>query len=233
MEALAERVSVTDAAAGLWALMRRKSAREIAAVRKACRLVNIAIDGIGDARRAGAGVTGAVLAGEQAANRAGAQDIRTLFSIDGGWTLRPFEMLVDQPVEPLQVYVAVRRLNYWAEGFAVLSDRPSTIVRKAARALRSGLRAINPDAPVGDAGRTIAQATSPDRIHPVTASAFANAIGLALEEPPHTDTGKKFETGEVYSVRAGITDCEKNHGIVSAMVAVTDRGHDVLWMRDY
>jgi hypothetical protein len=233
LDALAERVGVTEATAEVWALMRRKSAREIDAVREGCRLVSIAIDAIDDARRAGAGVTGAVLAGEQAANRAGAQDIRTLFSSDGGWTLRPFEVLVNQPADPLQVYVAVRRFNYWAEGFAMLSDRPSAIIGKAARALRSGLGAIKPDAPVGLAERTIAQAVAPDRVHPVTAGAFANAVGLALQEAPYTDAGKQFEAGEVYSVRAGITDCAKDHAIVSAMVAVTDRGHESLWMRNY
>ncbi len=45
---------------------------------------------IADAKRAGAGVTAAILAGERAANVAGAQDVRTLFSLNGGRTLQPF-----------------------------------------------------------------------------------------------------------------------------------------------
>ena len=38
-----------------------------------------------------------------------------------------------------------------------------------------------------------------------------------------------FETGEIYSVKVGITDGTGEHAIVSAMIRVRDDGNDVLW----
>ncbi len=38
-----------------------------------------------------------------------------------------------------------------------------------------------------------------------------------------------FEPGEVYSVRAGLTDGAEQHAILSAMIAVRDDGTEVLW----
>ena len=38
-----------------------------------------------------------------------------------------------------------------------------------------------------------------------------------------------FEPGEVYSVRAGLTDGADQHAILSAMIAVRDDGTEVLW----
>jgi hypothetical protein len=113
-----------DKTAELWRLMGRKSARELAAQRATCAALDATVTAMRVAQGAGADVTAAVLAGEQAANRQGAQEVRTLFSLDGGRTLRPFDTLVERAVDPLQVYVAVRKLGYWAEGFTVLTASP-------------------------------------------------------------------------------------------------------------
>ena len=102
---------IEDKTADLAALMRRKSAHEIAAIRAACATLAAAMTAIGDAKRTGAGVTAAVLAGEHAAHRRGAQDVRTLFSLDDGCSLRPLDTPVERVVDPLQVYVAVRLLG--------------------------------------------------------------------------------------------------------------------------
>jgi hypothetical protein len=37
-----------------------------------------------------------------------------------------------------------------------------------------------------------------------------------------------FAAGEVYTVRVGLRDADRS-AIVSAMVAITEDGHDVLW----
>ena len=55
-------------------------------------------------------------------------------------------------------------------------------------------------------GESIAAAIAPFQAHPVTVRAFAQRMGLALEEPPYTDVGETFEAGEVYSLRVGATD---------------------------
>jgi hypothetical protein len=63
----------------------------------------------------------------------------------------------------------------------------------------------------------------------VTERAFAAPIGLALEEPPYTAVPEVFEAGEVYSLRIGLTDGADQHAIVSAMIAVGEKGNEMLW----
>jgi hypothetical protein len=213
-----------DATAQVLSLMRRKSPAEIAAIRDACAILQTSITAIAKAARGNAGVTTAVLAGEHAAIAHGAQDVRTLFSIDGGRTLRPFEALDERPADPLQVYVAVRRLNYWAEGFAVVSRGPEPAASLATLLLDNALAAIRPGVPLEQLAKILAVG-APYRAHPVTEGALANCIGLALEGSPDA----VFASGEVYTVRAGLTDGASANAIVSAMVAVRDGGNDVLW----
>ena len=213
-----------DATAQVWTLMRRKSPAELAAIRDACGILNEAMAAIRQSVRAGHPTQTCVLAGERAAIEAGAQDVRTLFSLDGGRTLRPFETLDDRRADPLQVYVAGRRLNYWAEGFACISRGPEPAASLAALLLDNALSAIRPGVPLAQLSRILAVG-APYRVHPVTEGAHANSIGLALEGPPDA----VFEAGEVYSVRAGLTDDADAHAIVSAMIAVRDGGNDVLW----
>ncbi len=161
----------------------------------------------------------------------GAQDVRTLFSLDGGRTLRPFEVPVERAVDPLQVYVAVRQHGYWAEGFAAVTTRcRPRCVREAARGAASAVAMIGPASAAPTSARAIAEAIRPMQPHPVTAHVHGNAIGLALEEHPliAAESEDSFEAGDVYSLRVGVTD-ERDAAIVSAMVAVHEKGCDVLW----
>jgi hypothetical protein len=171
-----------------------------------------------------------VLAGEHAAHRGGAQDVRTLFSLDGGRTLRPFDTSVEQTVDPLQVYVAVRRFGYWADGFAVVTPSPPACVRGAGDVLRYAIDMIRPGRRCGDVGRAVTEAVQPFLPHPVVARVQGNAIGLALEEQPLIAAGSDdtFEAGGVYSLRVGLCD-ERDSAIVSAVVAVNEFDSDVLW----
>jgi hypothetical protein len=66
--------------------------------------------------------------------------------------------------------------------------------------------------------RLIADAMQPYQVHPVIARAFAQRMGLALEEPPYTDVGETFEEGEVYSIRIGATDGSNGGMICSTMI---------------
>jgi Xaa-Pro aminopeptidase len=217
-----------DKTAELRRLMGRKSASELAAQRETCAALDAAVAAMRAAQRSGAGVTAAVLAGEQAANRRGAQEVRTLFSLDRGRTLRPFETLVERAVDPLQVYVAVRQLGYWAEGFAVLTASPHPCAERADAVLRSGITRMQAGERCSEPARSITQAGHP--LHPVTARVVGNAIDLTLEEHPLIAAGceDRIEAGGVYSLRAGLSD-ERGHGIISAMVAVHEHGNEVLW----
>jgi Xaa-Pro aminopeptidase len=222
--------AIADKTSDLWALMRRKSARELAAVRDACATLDAAVTAIGKAQRAGAGATDAILAGEHAAHERGAQDVRTLFSLDGGRTLRPFDTPAERRVDPLQVYVAVRQHGYWAEGFAVLTGSPTARVAQAAEVLASAVAMIEPGRRCADVARAIVDGIGPLRPHPVTARVQGNAIGLALEEHPlvTAESEDTFEAGGIYTVRVGVAG-ESDGAIVSAMVAVHEHGYDVLW----
>jgi Xaa-Pro aminopeptidase len=221
---------IEDGTAGLRARMRRKSARELALLREACATLAAALAAIEAAHASGTSATAAILAGERAANRRGAQDVRTLFSRDGGRTLRPFETTAEHVVDPLQVYVAVRQFGYWAEGFAVLATSPHASAQRAGDVLRAGIAGMQAGTRCADVARSIAQAVHPLHLHPVTAGVAGNAIGLALEEHPLIATAceAELEAGGVYSLRAGLSD-GRDHAIVSAMVAVHARGNEVLW----
>ena len=222
--------TIADKTADLRTLMRRKSARELGAIQEACATLDAAVAAMNEAQRSGANATAAVLAGEHAAHRSGAQDVRTLFSLDGGRTLRPFETPVERAVDPLQVYVAVRRFGYWAEGFAVVTASPNPYVEGADEVLQYAVEMIRPGARCSDVARSITEAIQPFHPHPITQQMQGNAIGLALEEHPLIAEGSEdvFEAGGVYSLRVGLAD-ERAHAIVSTMVAVNEYGCKVLW----
>jgi len=222
--------TIADKTADLRTLMRRKSARELGAIQEACATLDAAVAAMNEAQRSGANATAAVLAGEHAAHRSGAQDVRTLFSLDEGRTLRPFETPVERAVDPLQVYVAVRRFGYWAEGFAVVTASPNPYVEGADEVLQYAIEMIKPGARCSDVGRSITEAIQPFHPHPITQQVQGNAIGLALEEHPLIAEGSEdvFEAGGVYSLRVGLAD-ERAHAIVSTMVAVNEYGCKVLW----
>ena len=155
--------------------------------------------------------------------------MRTLFSVNGGRTLQPFTTPVDRQVDPLQFYVAVRRFNYWTEGFYITSERRQPAFAKAHELLRLALSTIKAGTRTADVAQLIAAGMRPYRCHPVTERAFASRIGLALEEPPHTKIGATFEPWEFCSIRVGVTDDAQNHAIVSAVIRVRDDGTDVFW----
>ena len=220
---------VQDTTQQLWTLMRRTSSYELLAIRETSLALTAAMQAITGARRTGAGPATAVLAGERAASARGAQDVRTLYSVNGGRTLQPFTTGEDIAVDPLQVYVAVRRFNYWAEGFAVMTERKLPALDKANEVLKLALGGISTGAATAAVSKLIAAAVRPYRCHPVTERSFANVIGPALEESPHTDPTARFEAGEIYTVKVGVTDNAQSHAIVSAMVRVRDDGAEVLW----
>ena len=86
-EALGGAEATTDATSHVWSQMRRKSRYELNAIDAAVEATGVARKAMREALMAGGSVTHVVSAGERAANGAGAQDVRTLFSPDGRRTL--------------------------------------------------------------------------------------------------------------------------------------------------
>jgi Xaa-Pro aminopeptidase len=226
MEAAGSGEAVQDATEHVWNAMRRKSPAELAAIREATAVIDTARAVMLTTLKSGGTVTEVISAGELAANAAGAQDVRTLFSLDGGRTLRPFVGRRSERTDPLLLYIAVRKFNYWADRFLVLSlqGEPSPVQEKAQAVLGAVIEAIRPGTPATEIEIFIADSLAPYQPHPLTAHNFAQRIGLALHEPPRTDIGAIFEEGEVYSVRVGATDGEREYAICSEMLACSRQG---------
>lgn len=229
--ALGAAFAIDDATSALQTQMLRKNSRELAAIREACAGLDRAVAALREAHKLGAGVTACVLAAEHAAQRGGAQDARALFSLDGGRTLRPFDVSVEQGVEPLQVYLAVRHAGYWAEGFVRASNSPDPLYEQAARVLTAMISSAKP----GVTGRALASVATAARgallAHPMTEHVLGNSIGLALEELPLLEAASEawLEPGTVYSLRAGVLEAQGRGAMASAMLRMTEHGNEVLW----
>lgn len=191
--------------------MRRTSAHEREAIRRACAILNDAVTALVAAKRHGRHATDAILAAEHVAHSRGAQDVRSLFGRD----LRPFEVPVSGGIE--QAYLAVRDAGYWAEAFVILADTPAS--RAAQAALDAAIGRVAPGVRKAEFEAELSRqlgALSPASLPAVS------SMGLSLGTPASAD--EVFAAGEVVSIRAGAEGA-----IVSAMVAVGDRGADVLW----
>jgi hypothetical protein len=225
-EALGGTEATTDATSHVWSQMRRKSRYELAAIDAAVKATGVARKAMRDALMAGGGVTDVILAGERAANGAGAQDVRTLFSLDGGRTLRPFFVSVEQQVDPLLAYLAIRRFNYWAECFPMFTTRPepTRLHEKAWDAMGSAVSGIKAGVGTQEIAQLIAAAMQPYQAHPVTASAVVQRMGVGLDEPPYSNAGASFEADEVYSLRIGAVDGARASMICSRMFVVQADG---------
>ena len=217
--------TLADGAEDLRTQMLRKSEREVAIVREACAMLDMSAAEFRRAHAAGAGITDALLAAEHVAQESGAQDVRSLFSQDGGRTLRPFDVPVAAKADPPQAYIAVRHAGYWAEGFVRAATKADTLGDRAAAALNAMLAAARP----GASCRLLAQASVDASPHPIATPVFGNGIGLSLEEAPilSTASAATLTAGAVYSLRAGVLDGAG--AIASAMLRVTDGDNEVLW----
>jgi hypothetical protein len=227
-EAIGTGDAAQDATAQVWGQMSRKSSREVAALRQAYAAMSAGEAEMIETFESGAGVSAIVSAGEQEAYAKGAQDVRTLFSLDGGKTYRPFFTSIDQVIDPLNIYMAVRRFNYWVECFILMSNQRGRdpVLDKALHAKDSISKLIQVGTAAREIEQAIADAIRPYRVHPLTARAFAQRLGLALDERPYTDIGPTFEDGEVYSLRFGVTDGKTRHHIVEELMQVREGGND-------
>ena len=214
--------------------MRRKSVRELTLVREACASLEATFAAMRGAQAAGRGMTDVVVAGEQAAWRRGAQDVRTLFGRNGG--LLPFVVPDNAPADPLQIYAAVRHDGYWAEGFDVLSGATPDPIESARAALTKAVAMVRPAVLLRAVAESLWDSIRPSSTYPLTYRGFGRHMGLSLQEPdclhrwiwqtfPPAPNLQTFAVDEVYSVRAGL----EGEGIVSTMVLITESGHEVLW----
>jgi Xaa-Pro aminopeptidase len=229
--ALGAGLQVVNGDAALQVRMRKKSPRELRMIREACVTLDAAVAALHDAVRDGRSVTDCILCAEHAALQRGTQDVRSLFSLDGGRTLRPFDIPIAQHCDPLEVYLAVRHDGYWADGF-VRSAAPEEALQNKVTKL---LHAMAGEARAGMSSRELQQVVDASRgsfkPHPLADGVFGSSIGLSLDEPPILTRGSDvtLEQDAVYSLRAGLIDEAGNGAVISAMVAVTANGCEILW----
>ena len=202
-----------EADAALLPLLRKKRPRERQMLRQSAKILSdtaaaLAKDGL--------------IAAERCARAGQAQDVRVLFSLDGGKTLKPFETPTDLTNPLSAAYVAVRYLGYWSEAFVTLgAGTPEKTAANAA--LGAMLDAAKPGATGRDLARAAASHLGRHAPHPMLGTSVGHGIGLSLDEEPslRADSDAALEEGGVYALHVGITG-----GFASAIIAP---GNEILW----
>lgn len=225
----ADRKIETDAT--LQARMTTKRPRELHALRAACATLDAAAQALRAASHNRKSVTDCILLAEHAALQRGAQDVRSLFSLDGGRTLRPFDIPLAEGRDVLQVYLAARQSGYWVDGFVRVTPAGDALQEKIGGILDAMIAAAKPGLSCRDFAKLADAERGSFQLHPLAGNVFGNSIGLALDEPPilARDSNARLEAGAVYSLRAGLLDETGAGAISSAIIAVTVGGSDVLW----
>ena len=178
--------------------------REIAVIREAAQITQIAEAATIDAWRGGADVERAALAGERSARSAAAQDVRTLVSRDGGITLQPYAARFDDRPSNLLTYVAVKNLGYWCEAF-VAPDASPDLRDVCDASLDSLIENLRPGEPLSMLADRAQAALKGLPLHPVLSGRFGRRIGLSLDEGCEITPGADgvVKSGLVYALHSG------------------------------
>ena len=210
-----------DASLALAGLARCKSAAELAILRENCEMLSQAAVACTETYANGASAAAATIAAERAARMAGAQDVRCLYSVDGGNSFKPYQGADDGLGDPAIVYIALRGRGYWVDGFVTIGQSDAAHAA-AASALEKAVTAIR-------AGRAVKETGSPSG-HPLLAGSMGNGIGVSLQEAPRLDGGDDaFSAGDVVSVKIGVGDPSSGFGFASGLLHVGDTGNEMLW----
>ncbi|HXQ52491.1 MAG TPA: M24 family metallopeptidase [Stellaceae bacterium] len=209
---------------------RRLRPRELSLTRDAALAVEGAAAAILRTWRAGGGNEAAALAGEREARAKAAQDVRTLTSLDRGLSVSPFQGRLAERVDPLLAYVAVQDSGFWGELFVSASVRPNPLRERAEAGLAAALAAMVPGALARDIFARATGAMAPYPLHPVLSASIGRRIGVSLDEGGvlQSASDARLEPGSVYALHVGGIDPAQGGAIVSAMVALTPRGAEIL-----
>lgn len=211
-------------------IRRAKSPRELELMRAANRILGAAATALTEAARAGSGNRAAALAAERAAVAAGAQDVRVLVGARPGGPPLPLDGPEDVATDPLLAAIFVQYVGYWAEGLVTAASAPGQATARAEAALTAMLREVRPGATGAALMRAAATRLAPYAPHRMTDGTAGTAIGLSLEEGV-LGGDAALVPGGVYALHAGAQGEASDAAIVSATVAVTADGADILWRR--
>jgi len=221
---------LVDVQAPLERLRRRKSAMELAAIRRACSILSgvaVHLHSQFDRHR---GARTLALAAEREAYSLGAQDARVLTSLHHGGPPLPIDSAADHAYDPLLVSIAVRYAGYYAVGHLTFAGNPRPVVAAAKAGVQAMIRAARPGIS-GDVLQQAADAAMQGAKRNKSRLAFGG-IGLSLEEAPAGLTSLTLEAGDVcwFKVDAmGRSSPGDDRAISSAMVMISETGAEVLW----
>lgn len=212
----------------LKARMRRKSAAELALMREACRMLSAGVAALEQAFAHDDHVTDCILKAEHAVIAQGAQDVRSLFSVDRGRTLRPFDKTIAKRSNPMPVYLAARHDGYWAETFCSLRSGADELAEQARRIVAALATDSRPGVSLAALRERAAAMRGPWTHHAVTSRAIARPISLSLDDddvaPPDLSLGE----GETWALQIGLVGTD-HAAFASAMIAITATGSEMLW----
>jgi ABC-type phosphate/phosphonate transport system substrate-binding protein len=123
----------------------------------------------------------------------------------GGVPLPLDEVRDERVIDPANAGIAVQNHGYWASGYLSVARQQVTAQVRAKEALAAALASARNDSRLPD-------------------GVAANAIGLSLD----SGSTSALEAGAVYAVTASAKENGQT-AYASALVAVTDKGRDVLW----
>jgi Xaa-Pro aminopeptidase len=212
------------------ALRRRKSADEVALIRRAGEIVDVTLAALRAATTSGQGVRTAALAAERAGYAAGAQDVRLLVGMHDGGMPQPVIGPDDPHADPLLAVIAVRFAGYWAEGLATITTKQSPALAAAETALSALLDRARPGVSTAELHASAAPALGGLMPHPLcAANNIGNGVGVSRHEAPWLDADRSpLHDGDVCTLRAGALGGGTDSAVVSAIVHITADGAKAL-----
>ncbi|MBS4026856.1 MAG: hypothetical protein KGZ96_14475 [Clostridia bacterium] len=214
-------------------LLHRKRPREITVIREATNLLKSAVDAMQVIYSKGGSVMSAVIEADRVARNLGAQDVRLLYSIDFGLNLRPIEALSEERNDPLIAYIAIEYLGYWVEAMVTLTQKQkSPAYNKASQLLDFYKTTVRSGVGIEQLVESSMEIIKPFESHPVTQGRFGHSIGLYLQEKPLFELSfgqSKIYEETIYTVHAGLTDNNKDHALLSAIILINQNGNEILW----
>jgi Xaa-Pro aminopeptidase len=227
---LGERFVLRPADDDVVAPPQRKRPRELTMMRASCKLLQSAVQALTESWRKGGAPETAALDSERLARSLGAQDVRTLVSLDGGRTLVPYQGAFEKKSGPLVAYLALKVMGYWADMFITMDESRSPVLERTEAALDALIAAVRPGIRTGDLYAKAIEGLAPLTLHPVLSASVGHGIGLSLNEQPELRAGDKSELAEdgVYTLQVGVADAEAGNALLSAIVRCTAKGAEIL-----
>jgi Xaa-Pro aminopeptidase len=230
---------IVDGAPILWELRRRKSPREIAELRRACRATDAALIALFSGDRLGWSEQDAVRFCNSVAFQTGADDAGFSAVTSGrgdynrglaGARARRLER-----GDMLWIDFGVTCAGYWSDicRAGVVggpTDDQRRLQEAVVAATWAGVEAIRPGVPIAEVARTVfARRDEIGGTSPIVIGRAGHSIGLRVTEIPHNSTTDPtiLEPGMVITVEPFVFD-EVGLYCAEEIVAVTEDGHEVL-----